>query len=231
MCTSIVTNFKKTIIGWNLDLLDMDWKVSVGGDHAYVMVYDKTEGYLPLFGANDRGDFVGMPTCWPYDAKSDKKSDEINIINLDIDFLFKKRTLKETEDLAKKRGVCSVTGLTFQSQLSDRDGNVLQITPGQCVRYLEKPKYSVMTNFSLEKMGSETHPWMGMDRYEKANAYLSEKGENFGVKDMFELLKSVAQTVCPTVVSMVFDATDGVVYWCENRKYDEIKSQRIISAI
>ena len=210
-----------------MDLLDMKWQVSVSEDHAYIMVYDRTEGWMPLFGANNRGDFVGMPTCWPYDSRSDKTADEINVINLDIDLLLKKRTLAETEKLAREKGVCSVTGLTFQSQLSDKDGNVLQITPGQYIKRLEKPKYSVMTNFSLQKGDKETHPWMGKDRYDTANSILSKKDENFGVKDMFDILKAVAQDVCPTVVSMVFDATDGVVYWCENRNWQSRRSRRL----
>ena len=27
MCTSIVVNKNKTIVGWNLDILDMEWRV------------------------------------------------------------------------------------------------------------------------------------------------------------------------------------------------------------
>jgi hypothetical protein len=61
MCTSIVSNKNKTIIGW-----------------------------LPLFGANHRGDFVAMPTCWPHDARSNPASGtEPNVINLDIELLLK----------------------------------------------------------------------------------------------------------------------------------------------
>ena len=32
MCTSIVSNGKKTIIGWNLDLLDMEYQVVAEDD-------------------------------------------------------------------------------------------------------------------------------------------------------------------------------------------------------
>ena len=63
MCTSLVVNKKKTIVGWNLDLLDMKWRVRPAETGVYIEVDDPTEGWLPLFGANSRGDFVGMPTC------------------------------------------------------------------------------------------------------------------------------------------------------------------------
>ncbi len=29
MCTSIIHNGKKTIVGWNLDILDMEYKVYI----------------------------------------------------------------------------------------------------------------------------------------------------------------------------------------------------------
>lgn len=228
MCTSIVTNFKKTIIGWNLDLLDMEWKISASDESVYILIWDNAEGWLPLFGVNNRGDFVGMPTCWPYDKRSDKTDEyQINIINLDIDLLLKKRTFEETLELVKTTKICSVPNLTFQAQLSDKSGNVLQITPGQYYKYIEKPKYSVMTNFSLQKMDSEYHPWYGIDRYNKANELLSKQNENFDIKDMFNILKEVSQTVCPTVVSMVYDATLNKVYWCENQNFNDIKMQQL----
>lgn len=37
----------------------------------------------------------------------------------------------------------------------------------------------------------------------------------------------VSQTVCPTVVSMVFDVDERIVYWCENRNYQDIKSYQL----
>ena len=61
---------------------------------------------------------------------------------------------------------------------------------------------------------------MGWDRYQKAEQMLEAASDDFDVEDCFGILKEVSQTVCPTVVSMVFDATDRMVYWCENRKWN-----------
>ena len=228
MCTSIVANGKKTIIGWNLDILDMEYKVVAENDKVYIAINDATEGWLPLFGANSRGDFVAMPTCWPADSRSDPTSpDCLNIIILNIDLLLGKTTLAETRHIAETEPVCSVPGLTFQSQLSDRDGNVLQIVPGQGARYLEKPRYSVMTNFSPFKGNSEQHPWMGWDRYNTACDMLESKNGDIDVSYCFEILKNAAQRVCPTVVSMVYDVEENTVYWCEKQDWNNIKSARI----
>ena len=220
MCTSIVSNRNKTIVGWNLDLLDMEYRVSPADTGVFIEVFDETEGWMPLFGANTRGDFVGMPTCWPFDERSDPIGHEQNVILLDIDLLMMKRTLQEIRKIARNEPVRSVPGVTFMSALSDQDGNVLWIVPGQGSLYFEKPKYKVLTNFSPYKRKSEEHPWMGWDRCQKAEQMLEAASDDFDVEDCFGILKEVSQTECPTVVSMVFDVTDRMVYWCENRKWN-----------
>lgn len=228
MCTAIIVNKKKTFVGWNLDLLDMQQRVVVEDDKVYIVILDPKEGWMPLFGANARGDFVAMPTCWPYDRRSDPDgADCRNVILLDIDLLLGKRTFSEIKNIVETEKICSVPGLTFQSQLSDANGNVLQIVPGQGYRYFDKPAYCVLTNFSPFKGASEKHPWMGLDRYESATSLLENAEDDFDEKDCFEVLKAAAQTVCPTVVSMVFDVTERTVYWCKDRNWTEIEMKKL----
>ena len=227
MCTSIVVNKKKTIVGWNLDILDMEYRVRPSREGVFIEINDPKEGWLPLFGANSRGDFVGMPTCWPFDGRSDPKGDGENIIMLDIDLLLQKKTLQEIREIAENTAVFSIPGVTFMSALSDKDGNVLYIIPGQGVKYFQKPEYSVLTNFSPFKQDSELHPWMGWDRYKKAESMLRDASGDFDVRDCFEILKEVSQEICPTVVSMVYDAGENMVYWCEKRNWDRIRSAKL----
>ena len=58
MCTSIISNGNKTIIGFNLDILDMEYRVVAEEDKVYIAIHDDQEGWLPLFGANSRGNTV-----------------------------------------------------------------------------------------------------------------------------------------------------------------------------
>jgi len=225
MCTSIVVNKKKTIVGWNLDLLDMEYRVSPSDMGVFIEVNDATEGWMPLFGANARGDFVGMPTCWPHDPRSNPTGEGENVIMLDIDLLLQKKTLQEIRKITDERSVFSIPGVTFMSALSDADGNVLHIIPGQGHEYYEKPDYKILTNFSPYKQDSEQHPWMGWDRYHVADEMLQDASDDFDVNDCFAILKTVAQDVCPTVVSMVFDVTDRKVYWCENKNWNDVQEK------
>ena len=227
MCTSIVVNKKKTIVGWNLDILDMEYRVRPAGDGVFIEINDPKEGWMPLFGANSRGDFVGMPTCWPFDARSNPAGEGENVILLDIDLLLQKKTLQEIREIAEQRPAYSIPGVTFMSTLSDAEGNVLHVIPGQGSCYYEKPEYKILTNFSPFKQDSERHPWMGWDRYHKAEEMLRETGDDFGAEDCFTILKAVSQEVCPTVVSMVFDVSKMTVYWCENREWDKVQKVRL----
>lgn len=43
----------------------------------------------------------------------------------------------------------------------------------------------------------------------------------------FDILQAVSQEVCPTVVSMVFDVMEMTVFWCENRKWDQIQHKKL----
>ncbi|MBR5948442.1 MAG: hypothetical protein IKZ82_07340 [Clostridia bacterium] len=223
MCTSVIINKNKTFVGWNLDLSDMEYRVRPNEGGVFIEINDANEGWLPLFGANSRGDFVGMPTCWPHDERSDPSGEGHNIIMLDIDLLLQRKTLREIRSIAENEPVFSMPGLTFMGALSDADGNMLHIVPGQGVRYYEKPEYAVLTNFSPFKQPNGEHPWMGGDRYEKAEAMLKSAKADFGVEDCFAVLKAVSQTVCPTVVSMVFDVSERNVHWCENREWERVK--------
>ena len=208
MCTSIVVNRKKTIVGWNLDILNMEYRVRPCEEGVFIEINDPTEGWMPLFGASSRGDFVGMPTCWPYDDRSEPKAYGNNIIMLDIDLLLQKKTFEEIREAAENEPVFSIPGVTFMSALSDCNGNVLHIIPGQGCLYYEKPDYKIMTNFSPFKQDSEQHPWMGWDRYHKAESMIQSATDYFDMQDCFAVLKDVSQTVCPTVVSMVYEVQE-----------------------
>lgn len=227
MCTSFVLNKNNTIVGFNLDILDMEYKVDANDNGVFILINDVKEGWMPLFGVNKNGGFVGMPTCWPYDSRSDQKNnDDINIINLDIDYLLGKKSFNEVLKTIENSNIVSVPGLTFQSQISDKDGNVIQIVPGQGYVYKEKPEYMIMTNFSPFKGDREKHPWMGFDRYNKAKEILDNSNVDFDYIDGMNLLKEVSQNVCPTVVSLIYDATNNCAYWCLNQNYNDIQNMK-----
>ncbi len=228
MCTSIVVNKKKTIVGWNLDLANMEHRIRTADEGVYIEINDEKEGWMPLFGANSRGDFVGMPTCWPYDEKSEPRDGCENVIMLDIDLLLQKKTFAEIRDIAENQPICSIPEVTFMATLSDKDGNVLHIIPGQGYKYYAKPEFAVLTNFSPLKGEKPRHPWMGMDRYRRATSLLTSAGDDFDVADCFDVLKEVSQTVCPTVVSMVFDVAARTVYWCENRDWENVNKKELL---
>lgn len=136
-----------------------------------------------------------------------------------------KKTLQQVCDFVQDNRVCSVPELTFMSSLSDSNSNVLHIVPGLGFKYYKKPDYKIMTNFPPFVPNPLQHPWMGLDRYRKAESLLGVATDDFDVDDCFQVLNEVSQTVCSTVISMVFDVTDKAVYWCHNRDYGQIENK------
>ncbi|MGN0159086.1 MAG: hypothetical protein ACI39W_08120 [Brotaphodocola sp.] len=58
MCTSIISNRKKTIVGWNLDILDMEHRVSASDAGVFIEINDAKEGSFP--GSMSNGCFYGF---------------------------------------------------------------------------------------------------------------------------------------------------------------------------
>ena len=49
MCTSIISNRKKTLVGWNLDILNMEHRVTVSDVGVFIEINDANEaGYRCL---------------------------------------------------------------------------------------------------------------------------------------------------------------------------------------
>ncbi len=49
---------------------------------------------------------------------------------------------------------------------------------------------------------------------------LQETSDDFGVTDCFAVLRTVSQTVCPTVVSTVLDLQERMVCWCGKQELE-----------
>ena len=56
---------------------------------------------------------------------------------------------------------------------------------------------------------------------------LEQAGDDFDADGCFAILREVSQTVCPTVVSMVYDLTEKVVYWCTERQWNRIEQRKL----
>lgn len=56
---------------------------------------------------------------------------------------------------------------------------------------------------------------------------LENAGDDFEVSDFFNIHKRTSQSVCPTVVSMVFNVSERTIYWCENMNWNEIFKKRL----
>jgi hypothetical protein len=227
MCTSIVVNKNKTLVGFNFD--NPGWKYHiVTKNKAFYISLLVGNLWEPCFGCNSRGDVVNLPAMNPgvkegY-CQADKDLCYIDKINLDL--LLERITFDQLKALVESHTIYNEEHLSLQAQDSDHDGNVLQIFPGLGYKLLPKPEYSVLTNFQLLKEEKEHHPWAGVDRYEKANALLKEAKEDFSSQDLLGILKEVAQYDggAKTAVSFVYDVESKTVTYCQNRHFEDCQT-------
>ncbi len=219
MCLSVISNGKRKVYGCNFDISMMESRVSIHGSGVFIEAFDKTVGWIPLFGAGQKRIFVTMPTCWPYDKRSDYREGDVNIVNISVDLLLGKRTFEDVRYLVSNDMICSIPSITFQGHCADREGNVLRYTPHVGWEYLEKPLFSVMSNFSPFKDAEG----MGRNRFERAEEIFYACND-FDVDECFHLLSECSMTAPPTKASLVFTPEDGTVYWCEDREWNKIKS-------
>lgn len=73
----------------------------------------------------------------------------------------------------------------------------------------------------------EEHPWMGLDRFRKAEAMLKNAADDFDVDDGFAVLRAVSRELGSTVVSMVYDTGERTVSRCENRNRSMIRRAKL----
>jgi len=233
MCTSIVVNKSKTIVGFNFDNPGWKYKIFVNSSAFYIAVLADVSFWDPIIGCNFRGDFVNLPGMNPgvKDGEYVEGRGHFFIDRENAKVLMGKRTFMELAELVKTNPIINEPGCSLQAQDSDAEGNVLQIFPGLGYRFISKPAFSVLTNFQLMNEEKEHHPWAGVDRYDRANQILKYATADFGVKDMFAILKAVCQPSggAPTAVSLVFDVTKRTIYWCENREWGRILSRVLTS--
>lgn len=227
MCTSIVVNKSKTLVGFNFD--NPGWKYHiVTKNKAFYVSLLVGKLWEPCFGCNARGDFVNLPAMNPGVKEGYYRpgSGLFYIDKINLDLLLEKISFQQLVDIVKTNPIYNEKRCSLQSQDSDENGNILQIFPGLGYKIIEKPAYSVLTNFQLMQEEKSHHPWAGVDRYEKANARLKEAKDDFSASDLMALLQEVAQQSggAPTAVSFVYDVESKTVTYCENRRYDDIRT-------
>src|SRR5574344_647308 len=224
MCTSIVVNGKKTLFAFNFDNPGWKYHIVTKNKAFYISLLVNEKLWTPTFGCNARGDFATLPGMNPGVKEGYyQKGNNLHYIDqINLAFLLERTSLAQLTEIVKANPIYNEEHLSLQAQDADKEGNVLQIFPGLGYKILAKPAYSVLTNFQLMLPEAEHHPWAGVDRYEKANAYLAKADGNVDVNDLLGLLKETAQIGggAPTMVSFVYDVAAKRVVYVEKQDWE-----------
>ena len=114
---------------------------------------------------------------------------------------------------------------TMQAILSDARGRVLFIEPGVGWR-AESARYSLMANGSaLDPASTAPYALPGDVRETIARQRLTNANDDFSVADAFTLLHDVRQEgQWATRLSFVYAFNAQTVYYCENNRFDAIRT-------
>lgn len=118
----------------------------------------------------------------------------------------------------------------MHSLLSDREGRVLMIEPGNGYAEITEND-AVMSNFAMlrlpEDFTEEKFGYYGVDRYQTAMKMLRDAGSGFTPEYGMSILNAVKQEqYAPTRVSFVYSQNENRVYYTLERDFAQIKTHQ-----
>ncbi len=163
MCTSIVSNRGKTLVGWNLDILDMEYRITVLKERVSIDIYDDGR-WLPLFGSNSRGEFINMPTCWPYDSRSDPAGPDCRTVpQTNSDLLLGNTTIGEVRRyLGEGGGYTASPASPTRPSIPTGRGTCCKSSPARGTHGRSAPLFRSSPTFPPSRgTGNSTPGWAG----------------------------------------------------------------------
>ena len=125
---------------------------------------------------------------------------------------------------AKTRRMVSLV-YDFDYILCDTEMEALALENSKIKQF--SPKYNIKLkddkSYPYIKVTKEDYPRLVMTRKRTADGgtYFGPYSNSATVRT---IIRTVSQTVCPTIVSMVFDVQERTVHWCENREWNAIQT-------
>lgn len=259
MCTGFIHKGKDRICGFNMDLPDgvLDWKLIMDQECFYVGLRpvirpemfpkgmkDAPEEYLPckgeylrIHGVNRNGCFGNQLNALGFTrAPFEISEDTVPLYALVDRFLAGKTGLTEIAETARTKRIVNMPGgagmpdPAMHSLLSDREGRILMIEPGNGLAVIRE-NYAVMSNFPMlilpEDLIPEKYGYYGVDRYETAVKMIGKAGEDFTPEDALAVLDAVKQVQwAPTQVSFVYSQNENRVYYTLKHDFNHISIHR-----
>lgn len=218
MCTAIAFKGNDLIYGFNLDIDPNVWQYSIQKTKSVFAIgitVGKTTYYV--HGVNKNGQFGNVPYMngEPFTPPRGVRRERIDLMN--DRYIRGKYSFKDIEEILRTKAVVNIPAATMHSLIGSGAGDFLIVEPGYGYKRIEE-NFAVLTNFpTLTTLSDDTNPFYGKDRYDKAQAVLSEAGADFSAEDALRLLSETTQDgQWATRVSFVYSRKQDAVFYFLN---------------
>lgn len=235
MCTSFVSYYADTLMGFNYDFKKSKTYIMVrsnGQDRAVLIYSAAAKQIYPQYMMNSLGLFIALQNVNGCSMKyaCDNVGNVLDYSGFLRDIMFEGSAQKAC-DMFRDKGLCfpyefRVEIDSLQMLLSDKDKHSYVLNFDMEQSYVTKMngKCQVMTNFAccLEKPKKDGI-FKEVYRYDYVHDWLRRKKENLAVQDCFGLLAKTRNDLFSyTLVSVVYEVKEKLLYFCINRDFDKV---------
>ena len=257
MCTAFVRYGKDYICGFNMDINvgALNWRLLMD-DQVFAVTLSMAErsagiapegvtvpfeytdcenNLLRLHGVNRNGNFGNQLNNMRFSKAPFEISDRcVPLYYLVDSFIRGRHTMQEIVNYAQTKkvvnlpaGPVDIPDLGMHSLLSDADGHIIVVEPGNGYAVLSD-RYAVMSNFAVMELPGDFTPenfrFYGKDRYDTALSILRSSDDDFTVQDGLRLLDAVKQTgEWGTRISFVYSGNENAVYYALDHDFSNIR--------
>ncbi len=232
MCTSFVFRKDIVLVGMNFDNNGKEYKVSDLGGKGFLLTVKMGNAFFSSVGINPNGIFVNDQMVDPsengvYKRQNSKRwvtSKLVDtILKTNVNFSGIITTLEQVE-------IVNAPKTSTHNLIVDRNGDICIVEPGRknIVSKKEESDWFILTNFPIsdyEEITPKKVAGSGSDRYMKGFNLLDKKKDLMTIESGFSILKDLQQnsSTWVTELSLIYDATNRELYYCQNRNFEDIK--------
>lgn len=231
MCTSFAYRKGSVIIAMNFDNDGKDFNVSVKPAGKFMVSVSVKNTFFPSIGVNREGMFVNDMMVDPCEAGKYRRQTEIRWVTTSlVKYVMEEAAgMDDVRSLLQRVEIVNAPNASTHPMIVDRFGNACVVEPGRKNRISGQPEsdWVVMTNFPLSNYDeiAPTHvSGSGSDRYFTARQRLASLSGPISVAQAFKVLEDMKQDgpEWTTELSLVYDGARRALFYCLDRKFDEI---------
>jgi Linear amide C-N hydrolases, choloylglycine hydrolase family len=231
MCTSFVYRKSAVLIGMNFDNNGKDFKVSVRPAGKFLVSISVQNTFFPSIGVNREGMFVNDMMVDASEAGKYKRQNEKRWVTTSlVKYVMEEAGgMEDVRNLLQRVEIVNAPNASTHPMIVDRHGSVCIVEPGRknLISGRQESDWIILTNFPLSAYAEAAPAQVsgsGADRYLTAQQELASLPGPITVAAAFKVLEAVKQDgpEWTTELSLVYDAARRALFYCLDRKFDEI---------